>query len=400
MMQAIKRTLIEMKRNGIENLLILLALLTSILLAAAYINTIQNLDLSLHKLADTLPVQAKITDISGINQAGLSIDHASVDKLFQNKYVDQIICTSQAFINHVDGYQNTVVSAANTIKAFSFITDAKIVFADGFDSHFLEKNKDYCILESNYAKANHAQLNQTITLPLSVMQYSDRSSSFSFIDIGLHDVTVIGIYESDKPTEDSAKVVVPVHWLKEIVEANDDIFYYDSLQFQIKDPLQLNEFKQEMKHMNFHSIEQNQNEGFVGNALMVQDTFFIESASHLQSTLSLYKIMQVPFFVLIMILLYVVLFLIMRYQRYSIAIAFSLGVSKKRQMCHYLGQQFILMGISSVIASILLMQWTHLSLISICQIILSMFLISFMSSYLCLHHMMKKNVLALLTNAE
>ena len=103
---------------------------------------------------------------------------------------------------------------------------------------------------------------------------------------------------------------------------------YNDVAGMMRDPRQLNEFKDGIMEMSFLEPNPDAQDQFSGVSIVVDDEQYISSAEKLGQNITLFRNFLVPFFALVIGLIVLAIFLIMRNSRRDIAIASSLGRSK------------------------------------------------------------------------
>lgn len=126
---------------------------------------------------------------------------------------------------------------------------------------------------------------------------------------------------------ESPDVVFPFETIRAVFHEKNLEFFADSGAFQVKDPYQLNELKQEMKELQFMQVIPAAEYRYEGDALTVLDETFIRSAEQLLRNEELFTRM-LPFMAIAVLCIgYVAASLLMRGRREEYAIMRSLGQS-------------------------------------------------------------------------
>ena len=127
-----------------------------------------------------------------------------------------------------------------------------------------------------------------------------------------------------------------------------------SAQGVISNPLEINEFKESAKELNFKEINVEANDKRGSIALCINDKQFIETASQIMKNIRLLKKFIFPVMILIGVLEVVVFFCSIRSKRYEIYIERCLGRKKKEIVRELLIENFILATVGSALSLYLL----------------------------------------------
>ena len=291
-------------------------------------------EITLKNLGNTIPVTTQITNLNGSMEIGLEITVDTL-KTFLSAGISDPIYTARAGgnlepVNRVEPLKicDTTIMGVNSLMALPLVKEDEIIFYKDWDKTYMEGNQPFCIVSETYALEHNISLGDTLTFPIYVFKYLPDGISFEYIKVGEPTLTVIGIINQGMVTEDTQQMIVPVNWLCKLVEENGVSFYYDSARGIISNPLKLNDFKSYMEEKNIGEINLHANDRRSGDKLIVQDKIFIETASKLQHNIKMFQTFQIPFFVLVILLIVLVSFLILRSYQKELAISNSLGRPK------------------------------------------------------------------------
>lgn len=333
-----------------------------------YMGNIKKNEITLQSLSDTIPVMAQITNRNGSRDIGLEINTNTLDKLL-SEYIVDAIYTAQAGgnldpNNRVEPIKmcDTIIVATNNVAGVPLIVGDGITYLEGWDDTYLGSDEALCTVSESYAARHAISIGDTISFPLYVIKYEKDGMTHKFIEVGEPSLMVIGTFRGDNEIEESRRMVVPVKWLRLYAEDNGIPFYYDSARATVKDPLNLNEFKSYMEEMNFGAIDVKASDRRSGDKLIVQDKIFIETASKILNNLKMFRLFQVPFVILIVILIILVSFLILRSYQKDMAIASSLGRQKIISGASYFLENMILYLLGCVIVLPILIHITGIGL--------------------------------------
>jgi hypothetical protein len=313
-----------------------------------YMGNIKKNEVTLKSLANTIPVTAQITNRNGSREIGLEITTNSLDALLSADITDPVY-TAQAAgnldpINRVEPVKicDTAIVGANSLLALPAVTSDGVTFGDGWDKTYLEGDKPLCVVSEAYAIRHDISIGDTLSFPMYIYKYNKDGLSFKFIEVGEPTLTVIGILQQENMSDATLQMLVPINWLRLLVEESGTNFYYDSARCTIKNPLNLNDFKAYMEETSFGEVNLEADDRRSGDKLLIQDKIFIETASKIQDNLNMFRWFQIPFFIIIVLLIILVSFLVLRSYQKNMAIASSLGRQKLLSGTSYLLENLLL----------------------------------------------------------
>lgn len=393
-------------RNKKESILVVFTICFWVLFIGIYFdNIVKNKNL-LIEVAKSVPISCEVTDISGKKQNDIEISTTKVDKLLKSKYISNSVYTSSAMSsfskenckkNQFDIY----LKATNNIKSCLFVNEEDIIFFEGYDRSFLESDKPICIIEKSYL--DMYKLNDEIQLPIYTQLYTHSIKSlfdFEYIYNGKVELKIVGTYIDNGLADEPAQVVIPINCLRNIVEQANNSFYYSSMTFNISKPLMLNEVKKELNQIGFSQIRPNIQTDIRGDFITIDDSLFIDRANKIHNTIALYELLQIPFFLLIVLMINVIIFMLIRKKRMSMAISYSLGLSKIRLFYFQFIELVLLCMISMVLDFIVFMIFTELSIISTVILLGIVFVLMLIGIFIGLSQLFKFSIIDILTHSD
>ncbi|MDU3180336.1 MAG: hypothetical protein E6686_02915 [Lachnospiraceae bacterium] len=397
----------KIKRSLSRSVLTIGIAVCLILFAGVYFNNITQTKDALKELADTSHITGQITDMSGKKQVGLEILPATFNRIKQSENVKNPVYTIQAAGNMEKENQvknpkkfDTLLMATNSLETFSSLAEKDIHFVEGKSSEFFKSDKGICIVTDTYAKRHEIKEGNTVKVPMYTMKYTQGGGGFQANEVGEVSLKVVGIVSEQKLGDSQANMIVPARWFVEYMEKTGKDFFYDSLRFQIKNPMELNSLKKEMKKIGLSEKNTEVLEGTDGGTLVIDDTVFIDSAERLYENLTAFKKFEFPFLVLVGILAVVTTFLLTRSRRLEIAVALSLG-QKKRDVAL---QLFVEIGILNMIGSIagvfLLLIFTNMNGMELFKILGIFVLVVIVGIIIGLKLLFRFDVMTMLTKVD
>jgi hypothetical protein len=371
-----------------------------------YIGNIRKNEVALKSLADTITVTAQITNQNGSRLIGLEIMTNRLDALLSADITEPLY-TAQAggnleLINRVEFVKacDTTIIGANSLQALLSVSGEEIIFADGWDETYLEGKEPVCVVSESYAARHDISIGDTLSFPMYIYKFNKDGYTFNFIKVGEPSLTVIGTFQQGSDSSDTQNMIVPINWLRLFVEESGNTFYYDSARCTIKNPLYLNDFKAYMKEKHFGEAVPKADDRRSGDELIVQDRIFIETASKLQENIKTFRWFQIPFFLIIILLIQLVSFLILRSYRQEMAIASSLGHPKLSGAASYFLETMFLYLSGCILVLPMLMGVAGIGFANMMLIFLLFFICACIGIWVALLLLLRFDTIALLTKID
>lgn len=334
----IRTAITNLKRYHQKSIINLLICIVVVVLLNLFMGSLESNKSQLDALPEVMPIQAQISNLNGTLQTGLVIREENLDRLLQSEHITDPAITVVLSVSvgelTEDGRALTSIDAAGItrLEAISGVKEEDVTLAPDTTIDFLQSDVSSCIVEERFLEQNSWQLGQTITLSL-YYDYLDRNSQYIMHELGVKDFYIAGSVKG-ADGEYVPSVIVPFWWVRTTFTKLNLPFVANAASFYIKNPLQLNEFKKEMKD-ELHMMEINPMSDylFAGNALAVNDETFLLSASRLQDNISLLTGFLPFIFIIVIFVGYITSYLLIQNRRGQYATMRSLGVSS--QSCFF-----------------------------------------------------------------
>lgn len=359
----IRTAITNLKRYYQKSIINLLICIVVVVLLNLFMGSLESNRRQLAALPEVMPIHAQISNLNGTLQTGLVIREDKVDFLLQSEYISEpaITIVLSAGVGKLPAEKSRTLKTIDAAgitrpEAISGITDQDVTLAPDTSIDFLLSDASSCIVEEGFMEQNHWQIGQTVTLTL-YYDYRDRYSEYMMQQLGVEEFYIVGCIRSSEGAF-VPSILVPFGWAKAAFKKLNLPFVANEASFGIKDPLQINEFKKEMKDkLQLLEINPMSDYAFAGNALAVNDETFILAASRIQDNIGLLTGF-LPFILIIVIFIgYITSYLLIQNRRGQYATMRSLGVSSR--MCFFtLFMESIMIeltgGILGMIGSVLL----------------------------------------------
>lgn len=395
----------HINRNRWRSLLLIGVAALMVSCIALYAGNIEKNETALKNLAQAIPVTVQVVGSNGQQNIGLEIENRYIKALLSSD-IKAPLYTALAAGNYEEKNRagavkscDTQIIGVNSSDALLLSANEQILYAEGFDKTVFAGEKPVCLVSKDYAAKHKISIGDILRFPLYITKYDGAGAQFRFVEVGQAELQVIGEYQAGSNiSTESYNMAVPVQWLHSFVESNGIDYYYTSFQATLKNPLQLNAFKEQMKKNHFREVDINSYEERKGDRLLINDKLFIETSNGIIANISIFRLFQLPFFMLIILLLTFILFLVLRNSRRDMAIACSLGCSK--QMCglRYFAENMILMIAGCIIALPLLL--LTIGLAEMLLIYLLFFICAFIGIISALALLLRFDSMELLTKTD
>lgn len=397
----------QLCRNRSRTLLTVCVAFLLVSCMAFYLGNIQMGEAALKNLAQAVPVTVQVVSANGFHTVGLEIDQDRFQAMMEAEIRDPVYTASAYGVYQQDRREgefrgpDTTITATNSLASMAGLVEEEIGFVKGGDSSCLEGVDAVCLLSEAYAQQWGLQLGEAVSLPIYVSRYNEDGFSTRFEALGEQQAKVIGIYPSHLeagavPTD----MLVPIGWLKSVVEEKGLSFLYDSFQGALANPLELNGFKELAKKKYFRQVNVNARDSYEGNALVVNDQIFVETAEKLEQNGRVLRWFLVPFFALVVLLITLVTFLMLRSSRRELALKSSLGRPKLKSAGAYFLGTLLANGMGCILALPVLLLVTGLGFTPLLLMIGLYLLCACGGTLLALGLLLRFDTLALLTKAD
>lgn len=328
---------------------ILICILT-VLLLNLYLGNLSKSREQLESLPEKIPVEATITNLQGGRESGIFIKEAYYEGVMKAKEVKEPRFTLSV-IGGMNGAECSVL-AANTWKAITGIHDRMLRFSTGDAEAFFSSDAKECLVRTDFMEEHQLKPGDKITLDLQYFELVDHVDIYAR-PLERVDLTIAGTLEEEAAggSEEAAlpQVVVPMETLRESYHNQGVKFYVDSGRFHVKNPLKLNDFKEEMKEIGFMEVVSQAQPALEGHALVVRDETFIKASGSLEEG---YRAMKNFLPVTCIVLAgtgFITAYLLTNGRRQEYATMRSLGVEKRACTGIYLLEQ----GVSELVGGML-----------------------------------------------
>lgn len=351
-------------RFKIKSILTILICVFIISLLNVYWGNIESSRKQLNDLADTMPIYCRISNLVGSKVAGLDIAEVTIDNLQSSSYVKDLVYTVRLMAGEgefsIDEWKenlNISVMALNSIQGLEGIDKDKITLKEGINLDFLKTTENHCVVSKRCMEEHQWKIGDTV--PLNLFYYFHKNEySLKIEPLDIASFEIVGSMEY-APYDGSGylppEMLLPVEAVRNIYRSRGIPFSADSAFFYLADPLQLNEFKAEMKEFRLLQQSSSAKENDKGQALSVNDSVFITAANRLRQGMDTLLDFLPMVLILVIFIGYITSYLLVHSRKKDFFIMRSLGLHHREAFLIFFMEQLILALCGALIQSVLSM---------------------------------------------
>ena len=354
----LKKAILSIKVHRYKSILTGIICMLMVLLFHLYLANISSNQRQSKTLAEKMPIPAKIVNPNGSQEVNLAIKDELIQKLQLSPHVDRELFTvrTKGSIGEFEPedwakHLKLWVLSANALQVITDLDEQSITWSDGENAPFLQGDEEKCIVDQELMQDNHWNLGDTI--PLYQYYYRYEQGTEIFMDpLDTTTFEIIGYVHFPGNANYTPDVLIPYQTERNIFIENEVPFFADSASFYVADPLELNDFKKEMKELQLHPVLRSAKFSHDGNALSVRDSTFIVAASQLRQSKDILVGFSVFILAIVIGIGYITSFLLLQGRIEELAIMRSLGISNKICFLIMIMEQFIVSMVGITVGSI------------------------------------------------
>lgn len=353
----------SLRRRKAANLVTVGISVMLVLLLNLYFGSIDSYQTQLRELSENVPIFCQVTNLNGTMGNELFISEQIVEALEQSGQVKDLSYMTVMMAGEGDfkeaeysKYLNLYVAGANNVEALAEMTDDMFSLDAQCLNELLASDRMECIVNENVLKKRGWEVGDRITLKC---YYYDPASEFGKIEIhpmgGTVEVTIAGTMEDagGKTSAIQNDIIIPGRAAWNLFAQFGLKFFAGTVTFHVKDPMDLNGFKEEMQEIGLKEIIPEADTSYTGYALVVRDADFIASATHLRHSIELLQSFLPVVCILVLLIGYVVSYLAGNSRRAEFALMRLQGVKKVPAAFLFLTEQILLVLAGNVVGDVL-----------------------------------------------
>lgn len=222
-------------------------------------------------------------------------------------------------------------------------SEKDFIWADGWNWEKFQESGNVCLVGNTFLLDQNLEIEKNLTCSLERYIQAKIGLGVEREPLETLEIEIVGVVDDKKAGESmEAEVILPLKTVKRIYEENNKVYFASSLTFTVKDPMELNGLKQELKETGLTPVVPGSVENYAGSALRMEDDVFIQAAAGLEKSISLLKGF-LPFVLLIVVLAgYIVPHLLLQGRKGEYAIMRALGTGKKRCTVIFFSEHMLL----------------------------------------------------------
>lgn len=327
----------NIRRYKYKSLLAIFIGIVAVMFLNTYTGNLKRSREQLYSLEDKMLVEASVSNLTGGQESGIFIREERYENVLKSGRIKEPRFTVQ-LTGSREG-QDYSILAANTRKAVPGLKKDSISFIQGDEDAFFSSDKKECLAAEKFLKENQLKPGDEITLDVQYFELKEHTDIFARpLETATYKIIGSVKEKGEEDTENmlTTDIILPIETIRESYHKCGIEFFADSGRFYVKNPLKLNEFKEEMKKIGFMELSPKADYALDGNALVVRDEAFIRASGSLREG---YQVMEKFLPVIALILAgagFISAYLLINGRRQEFATMRSLGMPKRGCMLVYL----------------------------------------------------------------
>ena len=323
-------------RHRFKSILNVAISMTTVIVLIFYLGSLASARQQFAQLPEALPVRAVIMNATGELNSSLLIRQQVLDFVYGSPYIWKVQETAE-LVGHIQTGENMPegdpypdefqILGINCPEVVYDRAQKEIDWSEGWTWDRFLNEKKACIVGKTFLEENNVEIGDSISFSLEHYQFEDLGNRLKRAALKPEELEVVGTVDDSEAVLPA--VIVPVNAVKQIYKENDKAYFASSLSFTVKEPMKLNELKQELREVGLSSVVPELTVSNAGSALRMEDDVFIQAAVELEKNILLLGTFF-PFILLIVLLAgYLVPHLLLQSRRSEYAIMRALGMSRK-----------------------------------------------------------------------
>lgn len=343
--QAVYSIGVNIRRHRARSILNAVISMMTVIVLVFYFGTLQSTRQQFEELPEAIPVRGTFMNATGKLKNGLLVRPQVLDMVYGSPYLWKIQETA-ALVGHIVGggsgedteVQVVGVNCPDLVQEYS---EEEINWAKGWNWDRFLGSEHVCITGKTFLEMQDADKGSSISLSLEHYQPADIGVGLKRLALGCEDAEIVGTLND---TADAATpgIILPLDAVKQLYQENGETYFASSLSFTVKDPMNLNALKQDLKEEGLSSVVPELTDTYMGSAVRIEDDVFIQAAIGMEKNISLLEAF-LPFLLMIVILAgYLVPHLLLQGRRSEYAIMRALGTGRKRCTVIFFAEHILL----------------------------------------------------------
>ena len=353
----------NLKRCGYRSLLCMLICTFATLLLNLYMGNMEDLRQTLEKLSEAMEVPAKISNLDGSMDQGLKIESELVFELLASDHVAEPAVTIQLLAGFgsfsQEEWQTNLTLQARGVNclAGAGLKPENVTLLEGISPDFLAADEQRCLVDRSVMEEKGYKTGDRVPFTVYYYRYGDYHQIFCE-PLEQCEYEIVGTVDTPGTGGAYPELILPIKAVENSCRRAGVLFLADSFSFVVKNPLELNAFKEEMHSFGLLPVSAGAELHYEGNALVVEDETFIRAAERIEENLTLLK----GFFPLIAAIAagvgYLTAHLFIQNRRQEYALLRSVGLGKNRSALVFFLEYFLLAVCGCGLGSLCMLEGT------------------------------------------
>ncbi len=344
---------VNIRRHRFKSILNGMISMLTVAVLVFYLGNLVSARRQFEELPEAIPVRAEVMNAAGTLNSGLFIRQEVLDMVYASPHIWKIRETAE-LVGHMAQADEFRILGINDLESVYEDCEQDLTWADGWSWERFQESRDVCIAGATFLGGHGLELGDR--LACSLEHYIRAEIGLGLEREGLEplEMEIVGSIEDLKAGESmAAEVMLPIGAVRQIYEENGKVYFASSLRFTVKDPMKLNELKQDLREPGLTPVVPGSNENYAGSALRMEDDVFIQAALGLEKSSSLLEGF-LPFVLLIVLLSgYIVPHLLLQGRKSEYAIMRALGTSRRRATLVFFAEHMLLAACGGAVGTVI-----------------------------------------------
>lgn len=340
--QAIYSIGVNIRRHRFKSILNGMISMMTVVVLVFYLGNLVSARGQFEELPEAIPVRATVMNAAGTLNSGLFIRQQVLDMVYASPHIWKIRETAE-LVGHMTQADEFRILGINDLGSVYEDCEQDLTWTDGWSWESFQKSRDVCIAGTAFLEEHGLEPGDHLSCSLEHYIRAEIGLGLEREELEPLELEIVGAIEDSKAGESmAAEVMLPIGAVRQIYEENGKVYFASSLRFTVKDPMKLNELKQDLREPGLTPVVPGSPENYAGSALRMEDDVFIQAALGLEKSISLLEGF-LPFVLLIVVLSgYIVPHLLLQGRKSEYAIMRALGTSKRRATLVFFAEHMLL----------------------------------------------------------
>lgn len=336
---------VNIRRHRAKSILNAAISMMAVVVLVFYYGSLESTRQQFEELPEAIPVRASFMNATGELKNGILVRPQVLDMVYASPYVWKIQETAELAGDIAAGGSGedaeVQVVGVNCPEIVQEYGEEEVNWAEGWDWERFLGSKHVCIAGESFLEMQGADTGDYVSLSLEHYQPADLGVGLRRLALGFEEAEVVGTL-NDAEAAAMPEIILPLDAVKQLYQENGETYFASSLSFTVKDPMNLNALKQDLKEEGLSSVVPELTDTYMGSAVRIEDDVFIQAAIGMEKNITLLEAF-LPFLLLIVILAgYLVPHLLLQGRRSEYAIMRALGTGKKRCIVIFFAEHILL----------------------------------------------------------